>query len=217
MKPGKYILLKVSDTGCGINKETLGLIFDPFFTTKGLAEGTGLGLSMVFGIVKSHGGQIDCQSEPGVGTSFNICLPALDRKAGSDRNAEKKLPRGCNETILLVDDEEIIRDVGETTLTRFGYTVMTAEDGEVAVDRYGSEQEQIDLVLLDLVMPGMGGKKCLEALLRINPAVKVIIASGYSESEHRADLIRFGAKGFVGKPYTASTLLSTVREVLDEE
>jgi two-component system cell cycle sensor histidine kinase/response regulator CckA len=118
---------------------------------------------------------------------------------------------------LLVDDEEIIRDVGEATLTRFGYTVLTAANGDMALERYRREKERIDLVILDLVMPKMSGKKCIEALLGINPAVKVVIASGYSESEHRTGLIEAGAKGFVGKPYAANKLLKTIREVLDGE
>ena len=115
-----------------------------------------------------------------------------------------------------MDDEEIIRDVGKATLTRFGYRVLTAADGEIALERYRREQQRIDLVILDLVMPKMSGKKCLEALVEINPAVRVIVASGYSESEHRAGLIKSGAKGFIGKPYAANKLLSVIREVLDK-
>jgi two-component system cell cycle sensor histidine kinase/response regulator CckA len=200
-----------------MDEETLKNIFDPFYTTKGLAKGTGLGLSMVYGIVKSHGGHIECVSGLGLGTSFKIYFPALDREPLAEKTTQEDRPGGGSETILLVDDEKIIRDVGEATLARFGYTVLTAADGDTALEHYRREHQRIDLVILDLVMPKMSGKKCLEALIKINPAVKVVIASGYSESEHRAGLIQSGAKGFVGKPYAAKKLLKTIREVLDGE
>jgi two-component system cell cycle sensor histidine kinase/response regulator CckA len=216
IKPGKYVLLTVSDSGCGMDKETLKHIFDPFYTTKGLAEGTGLGLAIVYGIVKSHGGHIECVSALGMSTSFRIYFPALDQQAPTEVAAKEDRPGGGSETILLVDDEEIIRDVGEATLTRFGYTVLTAADGDTAVERYRREQERIDLVILDLVMPKMSGKRCLEALIRINPNVKVVVASGFSETVSRAEVLKAGAKGFIGKPYEVNKLLSAVREVLDE-
>ncbi|CAB1078803.1 hypothetical protein D1AOALGA4SA_6530 [Olavius algarvensis Delta 1 endosymbiont] len=216
-KPGDYVLLTVSDNGCGMDEETLTNIFDPFYTTKGRAEGTGLGLAMVYGIVKSHGGHIECISGLGVGTSFKIYLPAINRTPSTGTAARADLLVGGSETILLVDDEQVIRKVGEATLARFGYTVLTAADGRLAVELYRREQERIDLVILDLVMPNMSGKQCLEALLRINPALKVVIASGYSESEHRAGLIQSGARGFVGKPYEAKKLLDAIRQVLDED
>jgi two-component system cell cycle sensor histidine kinase/response regulator CckA len=216
-KPGLYVQLTVSDNGCGMDEKTLKKIFDPFYTTKGLAEGTGLGLAMVYGIVKSHGGHIECVSGLGLGTSFKIYFPALDGEPLAEKTTREERPGGGSETILLVDDDEIVRDVGEATLTRFGYTVRTAADGNMALERYRREHQRIDLVILDLVMPKMSGKKCLEALIKINPAAKVIIASGYSESEHRAGLIQSGAKGFVGKPYAANKLLSVIREVLEKE
>jgi CheY-like chemotaxis protein len=216
-KPGKYVLLTVSDTGCGMDHETLGHIFDPFYTTKGLADGTGLGLAMVYGAVKSHGGHIECVSEPGAGTTFKIYLPALDQNAQTEIAAEEDLPAGGGETILLVDDDEVIRDVGQATLTRFGYTVLTAADGKTAIERFRGEPERIDLVILDLIMPGMSGNRCLEALISINPQTKVVIASGYSDTRHGMDIIKAGAKGFIGKPYEVKKLLRTVRHVLDAE
>jgi len=216
-KPGRYVQLTVSDSGCGMDPETLKKIFDPFFTTKGLGQGTGLGLAMVYGIVKSHGGHIECISGLCQGTSFKIYFPALDRKPLAENDSREERPKGGRETILLVDDEEVIRDVGEATLTRYGYTVLTAADGDIALERYRREQQRVDLVILDLVMPKMSGKKCLEALIEINPAVRVVVASGYSASEHRAGLIKSGAKGFVGKPYAVNKLLGAIREVLDEE
>jgi CheY-like chemotaxis protein len=200
-----------------MDRETLEHIFDPFYTTKGLADGTGLGLSMVYGAVKSHGGHIECVSEPGAGTIFKIYLPALNQNAQTEMAAEEDLPAGGSETILLVDDDEAIRDVGQATLTRFGYTVLTAADGKTAVERYQGEPERIDLVILDLIMPGMSGKRCLEALISINPQAKVVIASGYSEIQHGMDTISAGAKGFIGKPYEVKKLLGTVRNVLDAQ
>jgi two-component system cell cycle sensor histidine kinase/response regulator CckA len=216
LKPGKYVLLTVSDSGCGMDQETLKHIFDPFYTTKGLAEGTGLGLAIVYGIVKSHGGHIECVSALGMSTSFKIYFPALDQQRPTAATAKEDRPGGGSETILLVDDEEIIRDVGEATLVRFGYTVLTAVDGDMAVELYRREQERIDLVILDLIMPKMSGKRCLEALIRINPKVKVVVASGFSKTDSRADVINAGAKGFIGKPYEVNKLLRAVREVLDE-
>lgn len=216
-KPGNYVLLTVSDTGCGMDKETLEHIFDPFYSAKGLANGAGLGLAMVYGVVKGHGGYIECVSKLGVGTSFRIYFPASEREAKTEKAAEEDLPGGGTETILLVDDEDFVRDVGEATLTRFGYTVLTAGDGNIAVERYRKEKERIDLVILDLIMPGMSGRKCLEELVRIDPKAKVLVASGYSETGHRVDVIRAGAKGFIGKPYDVKTLLNEVRGVLDEE
>jgi CheY-like chemotaxis protein len=200
-----------------MDKETLEHIFDPFYTTKGLADGSGLGLAMVYGMVKGHGGHIECVSKVGVGTSFRIYFPASEQDAQAEKAAEEDLPGGGTETILLVDDEDFIRDVGEATLTRFGYTVLTAADGDMAVERYREEKERIDLVILDLVMPGMSGRRCLEELVRIDPKAKVVVASGYSETGHRVDVIRAGAKGFIGKPYDVKTLLNEVRGVLDEE
>lgn len=216
-KPGRYVILTVSDTGCGMVHETLEHIFDPFYTTKGLANGTGLGLSMVYGAVQSHGGHIECASEPGAGTRFKIYLPALDQNVQPETAAEEDLPAGGSETILLVDDDEVIQDVGRATLTRFGYTVLTAADGKTAVERYRGEPEGIDLVILDLIMPGMSGKRCLKELISINPQVKVVIASGYSETRNGMEIIRDGAKGFIGKPYKVRKLLSAVRNVLDAE
>ena len=215
--PGAYVLLNVSDTGHGMNKDLQEHIFEPFFTTKETGKGTGLGLAMVYGIVKSHKGYITCESEPGQGTSFKIYFPVIENETATRGKEEAEGPlEGGSEAILLVDDEENIRQLGKEVLTSYGYTVMTAPDGESALEIYLKEYERIELVILDLSMPGMGGKKCLEGLMKINPQTKVIIASGYSVNGPTRGAIEAGAKAFVGKPYEVSQILKVVREVLDK-
>jgi PAS domain S-box-containing protein len=215
-KPGPYILLTVYDTGRGMDKETLEHIFDPFFTTKGLANGTGLGLAMVYGIVKNHGGYIECSSEIGAGTTFHIYLPALEQQVEIDRAGETSFPQGGSEIILLIDDEEYLRNLGERSLTRFGYTVLTAPDGESGLALYRKEQHRIDLVILDLIMPGMSGNRCLEELRKLNPDVKIVISSGYSDIEPMKKTIESGARSFIAKPYEVRQILQVIREVLDD-
>ncbi len=218
-EPGEYVLLKVSDTGCGMDKETLQRIFEPFFTTKEVGQGTGLGLSTVYGIVKGHGGHITCYSEPGQGTVFNIYLPAWEQ-SGNGRTARTEFQMGPirgDESILLVDDEEAVAGVAEKFLRRYGYSVLTASSGEEALEIYRARGEAIDLVVLDLGMPGMGGRKCLEELLKLDPQAKVIVASGYSINGQAADVIESGARGFLSKPYRLSDMLKKVREVLDRD
>jgi len=217
-KPGEYVLLSISDTGHGMDKETLDHVFEPFYTTKEVGKGTGLGLAMVYGIVKTHEGYILCYSELGSGTTFKIYLPALVqsghwREAGEGDDQLK----GGDETILLVDDEKYIRELGVELLTDVGYEVFTAIDGEGALQLYRKEQQRIDLVILDLVIPGMGGKKCYEEILKINPQAKILIVSGYSVNGPGKEAMEAGAKGFVGKPFDVSHMLKVVRDILDED
>jgi two-component system, cell cycle sensor histidine kinase and response regulator CckA len=217
-KPGRYVLLRVSDTGNGMNKETLDHIFEPFFTTKEAGKGTGLGLAMVYGIVTQHGGQILCYSEPGHGTTFKIYLPALaaERKQ-SEPATREAMPRGGAETILLVDDEELVRDLGKRILELSGYTVLTAANGKEALDLYRREREKISLVILDLMMPKMGGKECFDKILRLDPRAKVLIASGYSSGGTTRETLEGVSKGFIRKPYDLNKLLKTVRDALNEK
>ncbi|MBW1691983.1 MAG: response regulator [Deltaproteobacteria bacterium] len=214
--PGDYVLLTVSDTGHGMDKETLKHIFEPFYTTKEAGKGTGLGLAIVFGIVKSHNGYIMCYSEPGEGTAFKIYIPAIEQEAKLEELKEEKMPIGGTETILLVDDEEPIREVGKNTLAKFGYKVIIAPDGESALELYREKKKKIDLIILDLIMPGMGGRKCLERLLKINPRARVLIASGYSVDELTKKALEAVAKGFISKPYDIKQMLKAVRETLDK-
>jgi two-component system, cell cycle sensor histidine kinase and response regulator CckA len=208
-----YVQLRVSDTGIGMDADTLDRIFDPFYTTQGLACKRGLGLAVVHGIVEQHGGYIKCESLPGQWTSFTICLPVMKAQQPDAVSPETELSGGT-ETILFVDDEEYIRDLASRFLTRAGYRVITEDDCRIAVDLYEKEQHNISLVILDLMMPKVGGRSCLDALLKIQPNVRVLIASGYSDSDKREELIQAGAKGFVGKPFEMAQLLKAVRDAL---
>ncbi len=214
--PGRYVLLSISDTGVGMDRITVEHIFEPFYTTKEVGKGTGLGLAMVYGIVKNHGGYIMCYSEPGEGTTFKIYFPALETESvkAEEDSAEEDL-KGGNETILLVDDEKSLRDSGKELLERFGYRIITAADGETALETWKEKGADIALVILDLVMPGMGGKLCLEALLQMEPGLKVIIASGHTVSCHTKEVLDAGAKGFIRKPYELKQMLKEIREVLE--
>jgi len=216
-KPGGYVLLEVSDTGLGMDAETLEHIFEPFYTTKGPGEGTGLGLAMVYGIVQQHGGFINCYSEIGYGTTFKIYLPSVVSEPESEEPLDELFPQGGTETVLLVDDEEVIRNLGERILTKAGYTVLAASDGQEALAIYKKEQRSIALVILDLIMPVMGGKMCLEEILKICPQAKVLIASGYSIDGPTKEAVGAGAKGFIHKPYEVRQMLQVVREVIDEK
>jgi PAS domain S-box-containing protein len=216
--PGEYVLLAISDTGHGMDKEVLEHIFEPFFTTKAIGKGTGLGLAMVYGIVKSYSGHIVCYSEPGRGTVFKIYFSVLDevnveQAAGSEKGAEI---RGGHGTILVVDDEESLLDLGQNMLREHGYTTITAESGERAIEIYKKEKDQIDLVILDIGMPGMGGYKCLQELLKIDPEIKVIIASGYTKSHEVKEVLDHGAAGFISKPYRLTDMLDKLRKILDQ-
>lgn len=215
--PGLYVLLSVSDTGHGIDKKTMKRIFEPFFTTKGPSTGTGLGLSMVYGVVRQHGGHITCCSEPGVGATFKIYFPALVSEVKDQKPMDLVVPRGGTETILLVDDNETVREVGEEMLREYGYRVITAANGREALEIYSLERESIKLVILDLFMPEMGGKECLGGLLRMDPNVRVLLVSGFTEHGEIRDELVSGAKGFVGKPVDIPKFLEKIRKIIDEE
>ncbi len=215
--PGNYVLLTVSDTGCGMDKETLDHIFEPFFTTKGVGKGTGLGLASVYGIIKGHGGYIYCESSFEHGTTFKIFLPAIGHEgAEADSHPSETPPEGGTETILVVDDMPDIRQLASQMLQRFGYTVMTAASGEEALQLHVVRKEPIDLTILDLGMPGIGGNRCLKELLVFNPFAKILIASGYCGDDMVNNALESGAAGFIGKPYQLTELLSRVRSILGE-
>ncbi|MFO7726874.1 MAG: response regulator, partial [Desulfonatronovibrio sp.] len=217
LDPGRYVRMNVSDTGSGMDKVTLEHVFDPFFTTKAKGKGTGLGLASVYGIVKAHQGHVICYSEPGVGTTFKIYWPADFDKDEEvlDQQPESIVQEGT-ETILVVDDEADIREVTRDVLKPWGYTIITASSGEQALEIFGRKKSSIDLVILDLNMPGMGGYRCLEEILRIDPRTRVIIASGYMAEGQIRKSLDLGAAGYIGKPYQISELTAKVRDTLDK-
>jgi PAS domain S-box-containing protein len=216
-RPGEFVRLRVSDTGHGIAPETRAHLFEPFFTTKGPGKGTGLGLAMVFGIVKQHRGWIEFASEVNQGTRFDIYLPreALTIPAATAPANPEKACRGT-ETVLLVDDEPMIRNLGRTILQQYGYRVLLAEDGQGAVELYPRHPERIDLVILDLTMPRLSGSDTFQRLLEIDPQVRVLFASGYS-AEHAPVLEHDRIVGFIGKPYRPADLARMVRAALDRK
>lgn len=216
-KPGEYVMLSIRDTGIGMDKKTFEHIFEPFYTTKEPGKGTGLGLAMVYGIVNSHGGHITCHSELDRGTIFRIYFPALAVES-SDNWSQKMISseaHGGNETILLVDDDENLLDIGKNLLEQYGYSVITAESGEQALDIFQSGNTRVDLVVLDIGMPGMGGHKCMKELIKLDPEVKFIFASGYSADSDLRDAIELYSAFFISKPYRLIDMLKKVREVLD--
>jgi PAS domain S-box-containing protein len=214
---GRYVLLKVSDTGHGMEEDVLQRVFEPFFTTKGLANGTGLGLATVFGIVKMHGGHITCESEIGKGTNFEIYFPAAEEaKPDIEQKQEISAVAGGTEKILVVDDEPLIRDLAKRILEKAGYSVVTARSGKEGIEIYTQHSSDIALVILDLIMPEMGGKQCLLELLKITPRVKALIASGFAIEGDTKAFVDDKAKGMVIKPFNMKELLRHVRHVLDE-
>ncbi len=216
-RAGDYVELTVSDTGRGMDPQTMSHIYEPFFTTKGVGRGTGLGLSSVYGIIKEYGGYIYCDSLPGKGTIFKIYLPVLQEGIilEEKKHPDMALSSGGTETLLVVDDEDAVRALSKDLLGAHGYQVYLAPNGEEALRVYQQKGEEIDLVILDLGMPGMGGFKCLERLLALDPKARVIVASGYNDRRQIREVDRAGAKGFLGKPYRLGSLLAKVREVLD--
>jgi two-component system cell cycle sensor histidine kinase/response regulator CckA len=214
-KPGRFVLITVTDTGPGMTPEVQNRIFEPFFTTKEMSKGTGLGLSTALTIVKSHGGFINVYSELHRGSQFSLYVPALDRPGTVDVEALKTdLPIGNGELILVVDDEESIREITRGTLETFGYNVITAGDGTEALALYAERNTDIAVVLTDMVMPFMDGPATIRALRRMNPAVKIIAASGLATDYRTGEDFLEGVSVFLNKPYTAEKLLKTLSQVL---
>jgi len=213
---GKYVKVSVMDTGMGMDDKTRQRIFEPFFTTKEMGRGTGLGLASVYGIMKGHKGFIDVASQKGRGSCFSLYLPASDTPLPEDAGgSEGKVLKG-RETILLVDDEEVIADVTRDMLETLGYQVMTASSGLKAIEMYRSEKDGIHMVLLDMIMPGMGGGETLDHLKSINPAVKVILSSGYSLDGEAKKIMDRGVQSFLQKPFRIDQLSQKIRGVLGD-
>jgi CheY-like chemotaxis protein len=205
--------ISVSDTGTGIPKDILEHIFEPFFTTKEIGKGTGLGLASVYGTAKDHRGCINVYSEPDIGTIFKLYLPLSDEQK-TDATAEETMRCGSG-GILLVDDEPLIREMGQALLEEHGYQVYLAENGERALEVYEREREHISLVIMDVIMPTMGGKEALQRLITAYPDVKVLISSGFHQDKSNNTFRELGAKGFIQKPYRALELFRAVEEALD--
>jgi PAS domain S-box-containing protein len=218
VKAGRYVNINVTDTGTGIPPKVLERIFEPFFTTKAVNKGTGLGLSTVMAIVKSHGGIVSVYSDLGKGTTFKVFLPAMEMtsQARKEQLEQASLPRGNGETVLLVDDEASILTITTQTLQAFGYQVLTATDGAEAVAAYAQHAKEIAVVLTDMAMPIMDGAATIRALTKINPAIKIIAASGLHANADMTKASGVGINHFLTKPYTAGTLLKVLRKILDE-
>ncbi len=213
--PGRYVLMSVTDTGCGMPPEVLEKAFEPFFTTKPEGKGTGMGLATVYGIIKQHNGLVHCYSEVGKGTTFKVYLPMSERPAVHVESKIEGLPAGGTETILVAEDEDMVRTVAQKVLESAGYHVITAKDGAEAVDLIKANPESVDLLLLDVVMPRLGGRQAYEKIAAINPHIPVLFSSGYTENAvHTNFVIKEGVE-LLQKPYGAHQLLQTVRRILD--
>jgi CheY-like chemotaxis protein len=214
-KPGHYVVLTVTDTGCGMDEDTLSRIFEPFFTTKEVGKGTGLGLSTVYGLIQQHEGMLHVYSEVGSGTIFKIYLPVVDQPRSAALASARSPSPGGSETILVAEDAEPVRNLARHMLERNGYQVLTAENGLEAVRLFKEHREEIDLLLLDVVMPGLGGRGVFEAVRRLDPHVGILFASGYSDDSIHTGFVLDEGLQLIQKPYDPDLLLRKIRETID--
>jgi CheY-like chemotaxis protein len=212
--PGDYAVISVSDTGKGMEQNTLDRIFDPFFTTKEVGKGTGLGLSIVYGIIKQHKGAIHVESTPGEGTDFRLYLPRVHAEIPRAEHPEISLPAGGIGTILVADDEELVRVFLNSTLSRAGYRLILAEDGEEAFRKFKKHRNAISLVISDLVMPKMNGQALYEEILKINPRIKMIFISGYSADTMNCTALPAEQVRFITKPFSKKDLFDEIQTLL---
>ena len=214
IEPGRYAHLSVTDTGIGMDQKTLQHIYDPFFTTKEKSRGTGLGLASAYGIIKNHAGIIHADSNVDHGTTFNLYLPISEKLVVKEASSEKNICNG-SETILIVDDEDMIIDVGQALLKRMGYQVITAKSGEEALEVVHRIGPSIDLVILDMIMPGMDGGRTFDGIRETCPEIPIMLASGYAINGQAQKIMNRGCNGFIQKPFSVSELSQKVRQVLD--
>jgi signal transduction histidine kinase len=215
VRPGKYVQISVTDTGAGIDTDTQRHIFEPFFTTKEMGKGTGLGLSLAYGIIKQHEGMIEVYSEVGLGTTFNIYLPAQEEAAEANLHETQPALRGGTETILIAEDDEALQRLLTGMLTGLGYNVILTPDGKAAVETYSNRGDEIDLVILDMVMPRMGGREAYERIRTLGSEVPVIFMTGYSAEMAQTRFVLESGAAFIQKPYGIAALGIKVRETLD--
>jgi PAS domain S-box-containing protein len=216
LQPGRYVKVTISDTGIGMDESTLQRIFDPFFTTKKFGKGSGLGLYCSYGIIKNHGGYIQVVSKQKVGTTFTIYLPVSDKKIAQLEDPSPKRIVG-RETLLLVDDEKKIRDVCREGLKLMGYTVITAETGEEAVDIFRRSHATIDVVILDMIMPGLNGRETYKRLRQIKPNVRVLLASGYAFEGQEKEILEDKCNGHIQKPFKIEKLAMMIKEIMERD
>jgi len=214
--PGKYVKVSVTDTGVGMDRKTRARIFDPFFTTKEVGIGTGLGLASAYGIIKNHGGIIDVSTKKGEGSTFDVYLPASEKEAPREKELREEI-LGGKETIFLVDDEDMIIDTGREMLEEMGYTVLPAKSGMEAIDIYRERGDQISMVILDMIMPQMGGGDTYDRLKELDPQVKVLLSSGYSLDDQAAEILGRGYSGFIQKPFDMKEISHKIRGILDNQ
>jgi two-component system cell cycle sensor histidine kinase/response regulator CckA len=215
LRPGRYVTISVTDTGVGMDETTQEMIFDPFFTTKEMGRGVGLGLASVYGIIKSHDGIINVDSKEGEGTTFNIFLPATDEKIIHEDPLPEDLLKG-SETLLIVDDEDMIINICKRLLQEIGHKVLIAKSGKEALEIYEKNKDEIAMVILDMIMPDMGGGETYDKLKEIDPQVKVLLASGYSINGKASEILARGCNGFIQKPFTMENLSHKINEILDK-
>lgn len=216
VKGGNYVKISVTDTGIGMDEKTMKRIFDPFFTTKEMGRGTGLGLASAYGIIKNHGGIINANSMINKGTTFNVFLPASTEKIEKDKQYNQKTLKGAG-TILFVDDEDMIIDVGCQILEKLGYDILTAGSGKEAIEVYKANKDEIKLVILDMIMPDIGGGETYDKLKKIDPEVKVLLSTGYSINGQASEIMERGCNGFIQKPFNVKQLSLKIRDVLNSE
>ncbi|MFW6147085.1 MAG: PAS domain-containing hybrid sensor histidine kinase/response regulator [Thermodesulfobacteriota bacterium] len=216
VKPGNYVLLSIRDTGIGMDRKTVHRIFEPFFTTKGLSRGTGLGLSSVYGIIKSHGGYVDVQSKKNQGTTFKLYLPASGNTVLENQEPSSTSITGVK-TVLLADDEEMILDVGAQILETLGFRVMLAKGGKETINIYNDNSDAIDVIILDMIMPDMGGSETFDKLKEINADAKVLLSSGYSIEGQAQEIMERGCDGFIQKPFRIDELSKKIGEIVQEK
>jgi PAS domain S-box-containing protein len=213
VEPGRYVKITISDTGVGIDKEAQKRIFEPFFTTKEMGRGTGLGLASVYGIIKSHEGYINVYSELNQGTTFTVYLPASEKEAVEDAEIDVVLFKGTG-TILLIDDEKMILEVGCELLQELGFKVLSAMSGQEAIDVFQNNRDKIDMIIMDMIMPGMSGSETFDRLREIKPDVKILLSSGYSVDGQATKILRRGCDGFIQKPFNMNQLAEKIQKIL---